>query len=328
MLAAHLMVAVAVLSAFRIDAGAYAGAYRVAPGGAMNWYFATTALLRVRRLPLPQTRAYLDAYLAHMDARLSIADALPNTDGTFTPLAADSDDAYAATILSLAARYRAESGDDQWWHDHVATLSAVAYAKLLTGFKPDGLIRASTTNATGYLMDNVEDYVGLKAFSDALRTTQNPQAAYVSSFVAPLGAAISRLYDEQAGAFRWSDSDPLGPMAAYPACTAQIYPELYGVASGSAAADLRQWAAARRTAARCRISLAESPHEALLYALFVSRLRDPTRVEARALNVARHLHWQGADIITASLLDALGANERSPSSDRGHAARAMFVFSS
>jgi len=323
---AHIMVAVAILSSFRIDAGAYAGAYRVAPGGAINWYFATTALLRVRRLPLSQTRAYLDAYLTHLDARLSIADALPNADGTFTPLAADSDDAYAATILSLAARYRAESGDDGWWHDHVDTLAAMAYAKLLTQFKPNGLIRASGTNTTGYLMDNVEDYAGLDAFAGALRETQNSQAEYFSSFVAPLGAAISRLFDARAGAFRWSDSDPIGPLSAYPACTAQIFPELNRVASGSIAVDTRERLAARRTAERCHISPARWPHEALLYALYVSGLRDPTRGELHALHVVRLVHWEGADIMTASLLDALSTQVHGPATERRVATHA-FVFS-
>ena len=301
-----LLLVIALLVPFRIDAGPYAGAYRLAPGGAVNWYFATTSLLRLRHLPLAQTRAYLDAYLAHLDPQDGIADVLPTPTGIYAPVAPDSEDAYAATLLSLAARYRLESRDDAWWRASVATLSSIAYAKLLTQFKPDGLIRASKTDGTGYLMDNVEDYAGLRAFASALALTRSGDARYVASFVAPLGNAIQRLYDRSAHAFRWSDSDPLGPLTPYPACTAQLYPQLYNVTSGHLAADLDRWAGARETAARCHFSLAAGPHEALLYALYISKLSAPSRSERAFIAQARAHAPARGDLVTVSLLDALG----------------------
>ena len=76
-----LLLVLALLAPFRLDAGPYAGAYRVAPGGAVNWYFATTALLRLPHLPLAETRDYLDAYLAHLDPNGGIADVLPMPTG-------------------------------------------------------------------------------------------------------------------------------------------------------------------------------------------------------------------------------------------------------
>lgn len=300
-----LLLLIALLAPFRIDAGPYAGAFRLAPSGAVNWYFATTSLLRLRQLPLPETRAYLNAYLAHLDEFDGIADVLPMPTGIYAPIAPDSEDAYAATMLSLAARYRLESHDNAWWRASVATLSAVAYAKLLTQFKPDGLIRASKTDGTGYLMDNVEDYAGLRAFASALTVTHAATARYVTAFVAPLGNAIHALYDESAQAFRWSDSNPIGPLVPYPACTAQLYPQLYSVTTGHLGRDLDHWAGARRTAARCHFSLATDPHEALLYALFIKGLPRPSHSERAFLaHVLAHAPVRG-DLVTTSLLNAL-----------------------
>jgi hypothetical protein len=305
-----LLLVIALLAPFRIDAGPYAGAFRLAPTGAINWYFATTSLLRLRRLPPAETRAYLNAYLAHLDPNGGIADVLPMPTGVFAPIAPDSEDAYAGTFLSLAARYRLEAHDNAWWQASVGTLSAIAYAKLLTQFKPNGLIRASRTDPTGYLMDNVEDYAGLRAFASALAETRAPNARYVTSFVAPLGNAIHGLYDESAQAFRWSDSDPLGPLVPYPACTAQLFPQLYGVTTGRLGRDLDHWAGARQTAARCHFSLAESPHEALLYALFINALSAPSRSEESFVAEVRAHAPAGGDLVTRSLLDALGVTQK------------------
>jgi hypothetical protein len=307
---AVLFLVVALLAPFRLDAGPYSGAYRVTPDGAVNWYFATTALLRLRKLPLPATRAYLDAYLAHLDPYEGIADALPMPSGIYAPIAPDSEDAYAATILSLASRYRRESHDDAWWKRTAATWSDIAYAKLLTQFKPDGLIRASRTDATGYLMDNVEDYAGLRDFEQILTQTHASNAAYVGAFIAPLGSAIAGLYDDSAHAFRWSDSDPLGPLVPYPACTAQLFPQLYDVRGSSHKADVRHFTGARETAAKCHLSLGADPHEALLYAIYISKMRVESRSERAFVERVREHAPASGDIITMTLLDALGVSQK------------------
>jgi hypothetical protein len=307
-----LALLLALLAPFHVDAGPYAGAFRIAPDGAVNWYFATTSLLRLRRLPEPETRAYLDAYLAHLDPNDGIADALPQPTGIYAPVASDSEDAYAATFLSLAARYRAESHDEPWWKAHVGVLSDIAYAKLLTQVKPDGLIRASRTDPTGYLMDNAEDYAGLRAFADALTQTRAHDAAYVRSFVEPLAEAIHRLYDERSLAFRWSDNDPLGPAVPYPACTAQLFPQLLRVTTHRPASDALHLKHARNYAAHCHLSLAQSPHEALLYAVYITLLPAPTRAEQRFVSAARErTPHEDDDLVTVALRDAL-RTDRNP----------------
>jgi hypothetical protein len=302
-----LLLALALLMPFRVAAGPYAGAYLVAPGGAVNWYFASTSLLRLRRLPLAQTRAYLDVYLTHLDPTEGIADVLPQPTGIYAPIAPDSEDAYAATFISLAVRYHDESHDDAWWKRNAASLSAIMYAKLLTQVKPDGLIRASQTDQTGYLMDNVEDYASLRSLSRILRQAHAPDAAYVASFVVPLGTAIQRLYSDGAHAYRWSDNNPIGPLVAYPACTAQVYPQLYDVHSADPVADARHFAGARSTAARCDLSYTTAPHEALLYALYIGHLSVKTTAERAFAARVRNSIADQNDLVTLSLLDALSA---------------------
>jgi hypothetical protein len=307
-----LALILALLAPFRVDAGPYAGAFRVAPGGAVNWYFATTSLLHVRRLPEPETREYLNAYLAHLDPNDGIADVLPQPTGVYAPVASDSEDAYASTFLSLAVRYRAESHDEAWWQAHVSVLSDIAYAKLLTQVKPDGLIRASRTDPTGYLMDNAEDYAGLRAFADVLTQTHAHDAAYVRSFAEPLAEAIHRLYDDRSLAFRWSDNDPLGPPVPYPACTAQLFPQLLHITTSRPASDALHFKHARRYAARCTLSVTQWPHEALLYALYVTQLPAPTLAEQRAVIAARErTPRDDDDLVTVALRDAL-RTERNP----------------
>jgi hypothetical protein len=302
-----LALLLALLAPFRLDAGPYAGAYVVAPGGAVNWYFDTTSLLRLATLPEPETREYLDAYLAHLDPNDGIADVLPMPTGIFAPVAPDSEDAYAATFLSLAVRYRNESHDTAWWSRNADTLSAMAYAKLLTKVKPDGLIRASRTDPTGYLMDNVEDYAGLRSLAGALTATHESDAAYVASFVAPLGIAIHALYRPSERAFLWSDGDPLGPLTPYPACTAQLFPQLFGVRGADAASDRAHFAGARETAAQCRLSAATAPHEALLYGLYIGALPEPSRSERAFVQDLRSQRFADGDIVTLTLEAALRA---------------------
>ena len=313
-----LALILALVLPFRIDAGPYAGAYRFAPQGAVNWYFATTSLLRLRQLPEPQTRQYLDAYLEHLDPNDGIADVLPMPTGLFAPIAPDSEDAYAATFISLAVRYRREAHDNAWWERNAAKLSDIAYAKLLTQVKADGLIRASRTDPTGYLMDNAEDYAGLRSLAEVLTETHATDAAYVRSFVAPLGAAIHRLYSSRANAFLWSDNDPLGPLVPYPACTAQLFPQLYRVAGMSEVSDAMHLLHARETAAQCHFDIRTSPHEALLYALYIKMFPAPSQSELRFAKIVHDRTFEQSDIVTIALLDALAARNPNFESRRSH----------
>jgi hypothetical protein len=303
--AALVLALTMMLAPYRVTAGPYAGAFRYLPDGAINWYFANTALLRLPTLPPAPTRAYLDAYLNHVDPTGGIGDVIPNPLGEFAPVAPDSLDAYAATFLALASRYTVQTGDTHWFRAHADALKAIAYARLLTQLKPNGLIRANTTDATGYLMDNIEDWSGLRAFGAVLQKIHDPDAAYVGRFVRPLERAIAGLFSAADGRFFWSDSDPIGELAPYPVCAAQVFALAAQPSSGDRRVDASRFAAVRSALARCPFSLSAAPHETLQYALYLSHAAHLTSGERATLAAARAYDPPVPDLMTASLLAAL-----------------------
>lgn len=58
----------------------------------------------------------------------------------FTEVLSDSDEAYAATFLSLAVRYVRASGNWAWWEANKARIKEVAYRNLAVPTKRNGLI--------------------------------------------------------------------------------------------------------------------------------------------------------------------------------------------
>jgi hypothetical protein len=102
----------------------------------------------------------------------------------------------------------------------------------------------------------------------------------------------------------------MGPLVPYPACTAQLFPQLYSVTTGRLGRDLDHWAGARQTAARCHFSLTANPHEALLYALYIGTLSAPSRSEETFVAEVRAHAPASGDLFTMSLLDALGVAHR------------------
>lgn len=247
--------AVAEIKRLRIGSGPLAGAYLIAPAGRVNWYFSNLGLLPLvwqlsgSELDL-HVRTYLDLYLSRLEPDMSIRDVeLPSgPSGPLSLALSDSDDSYAATFLSLASRYLAASGDGAWWNARKARLFDVAYRNLAVSAKPSGLTRVfqaprSSTNSTGYLMDNCESYRGLRDFAAALRLRgDSADAAYYDSFAGAIGAAISRdLWVPAFSAFRASDSDAGPTVRFYPGATCQAFPQAFGVAEAASRFD-QAWA--------------------------------------------------------------------------------------
>jgi hypothetical protein len=84
-----------------------------------------------------------------------------------------------------------------------------------------------------------------------------------------------------------------------------LYPQLYSVTTGHLGYDLDHWAGARRTAARCHFSIVTDPHEALLYAIFIQALPQPSHSEQAFIAYVRAHAPADGDLVTVSLLDAL-----------------------
>ncbi|MFC7461068.1 hypothetical protein [Hydrogenophaga defluvii] len=236
---------VAQIKALRIPTGPYTGGYEIAPNGRLNWYFTQLGLL-----PIVQflgaadldtyIRVYLDLYLKNLSAAATIDDVhfpygRANT-SVFTKVLSDSDDAYAATFLSLAVRYVRASGNWTWWEANKARIKTVAYRNLALAVKRNGLISVfqaprSETNSIGYLMDNCENYRGLRDLAGLLRErSEISDANYYDQIATNVATAMGNVIYNTAGrAFTPSDADPLPTKTFYPGTTCQVYAQAFGV---------------------------------------------------------------------------------------------------
>lgn len=230
--------------ALRLSQGRFAGGFLTAPGGALNWYFANLGLWPFVGALKAEVRAYLELYLAQCDpASLTIRDVLfSHASGTPVAIgtqASDSDDAYAATLLSLAVRYVQLSGDEAWWRQRVETLKQLALRNLVDTQKPSGLTRVfqdASRSDVAYLMDNCEVWRGLRDLAGALAQRGDAQAVRFRTAADSVRRGVLGLYQPAAGAFLPSDAAPLGA-AFYPDGTAQVFAQAWGLVSGGTRAD-------------------------------------------------------------------------------------------
>ena len=247
--------AVAEIKKLRINTGAFSGAYLIAPAGRINWYFTNLGILPIVQylnaadLDL-YIRKYLDLYLRRVEADTSIRDVNFTSDssGPFDLILADSDDSYAATTLSLVARYLHASQNWAWWDANKAKLKDMAYFNLAVAVKPNGMTSVfqaprSQTNSVGYLMDNCEVYRGLRDYAALLRERgEAADANYFDSFATEIAARISAsMFDTARSGFMPSDADNAAGSAFYADTTCQIFPQAFGVSELSAYYD-KGWA--------------------------------------------------------------------------------------
>lgn len=247
--------AVEEIKALRIPSGPYTGAYEIAPNGLMNWYFANLGLISVvQYLDAPALdlyiRVYLDLYISKLEPNLSIQDVhfpfgRANT-SSFTLALSDSDDSYAATLLSLAVRYLRASQNWAWWDKNKARLKDLAYRNIVMSVKPNGMTSVfqsprNQTNNAGYLMDNAEVYRGLRDFAALLRERgDTADATYYDQFATSISAAMGGLFSTSTSAFRMADLSTRTETTFYPGTTCQVFPQVFGVAELSGYYD-RAW---------------------------------------------------------------------------------------
>lgn len=243
--------AVGAIKALRIMSGPYAGGYELAPNGRLNWYFSALGLMPVVQFLSAAdldfyVREYLDLYLRCLNANLSIDDIdfpVGRADSTyFVKVLSDSDDSYAATFLSLAARYLRASGNRAWWDANKSRLKDLAYRNLALALKPNGLTSVfqaprNATNSIGYLMDNCEVYRGLRDFAGALRDHGDADAAYYDSLAGSIAVGISRLYQAGSNAFVPGDAYLVPEASFYAGTTCQVFPQAFGVSECAAQFD-------------------------------------------------------------------------------------------
>lgn len=244
----------------RITTGTFTGAYLIAPAGRINWYFTNLGILPIIQylnaadLDL-YIRTYLDLYLRRLEANSSILDISFSgaPDGAFQTVLSDSDDSYAATTLSVVARYLHASKNWAWWDANKAKLKTMAYRNLPVAVKPNGMTSVfqaprSQSSSIGYLMDNCEVYRGLRDYAALLRERgEAVDATYYDSFATNIAARINNsLFDSARGAFTPSDADLTATTEFYAGTTCQVFPQAFGLTELAPYFD-RGWAYLNRT---------------------------------------------------------------------------------
>jgi len=233
------------IKSLRIPTGPFAGGYEIAPNGRLNWYFSNLGLLPVVQLMSAverdtYIRAYLDLYLRNLKPDATIMDVdfpqgRANTE-LFALVGSDSDDSYAATFLSLVAKYLRYNQNWNWWEINKSKLKSMAYRNLAVMVKPNGLTSVfqpprSQGNSIGYLMDNCEVYRGLRDFASLLRErSDHTDAAYYDSFATGIAKSIAAsLFDTARGGFTAGDFTAQASNTFYPGTTCQVFPQVFGL---------------------------------------------------------------------------------------------------
>jgi hypothetical protein len=182
----------------RVTSGRFAGAFMINPAAdAINWYFANVGLLGFADRFPAFARAHVDAYLAAKNADATIDDVDHPLAATPTLKPPDSDDSYAATLLSLAARYVNVTDDLAWFQANLGALKAVATNNLLHAQQSNGLVHVfqdpNHLALNAYTEDNCEVYKGLQDFAGLLSRIGDADASTYSNAATAVASAIHRV---------------------------------------------------------------------------------------------------------------------------------------
>ncbi|MCL6635683.1 MAG: hypothetical protein K6T29_07955 [Peptococcaceae bacterium] len=181
-----------------------------------------------------RVRRFLDWYLRHLRADGTVPDYQYGEDGAVRTAKPDSEDSYAATILSLAAAYCRTTGDTAWAAANMDRLKKVA-GVMVRLMKKDGLTYALASHRVKYLMDNCEVYKGFDDFAGLLQSLGDPAAAYYSGKAAAVAGGIEKaLWNARSGSYHSAIIWPFLKSGTdwkkfYPDAACQVFPALYGL---------------------------------------------------------------------------------------------------
>jgi hypothetical protein len=234
------------LTATQVPQGApFAGAVVQAPAGKIDWYFANTGLRwMVHRAP-QLVYAHILAYANNVDPDGSIRDVVFPA-GDFTKPASerpasDSDDACAASFVSLVSEYLIQHGSNMLRSTFAVDLATLISNNMDSNRFPNGMIKRyknahtpASGNTVALLMDNCEC---CRAFYDLSRYFQLHGNADLAAQYAALAAktlkALEGFYDSTINAWRWAydPSVPNYPIGNkfYADGVAQVWPDLMGL---------------------------------------------------------------------------------------------------
>lgn len=186
---------------------------------------------------------WLAWYQAHMDARGYVTDYDQTASGWRSTGDMDSTDAYASTFL-LAVRETLDATGDLTWVSKLRGGIVKALAALRSTQASDGLHYAKPNWPFKYVMDDAENYAGLRAAAAVLTTLGDSAAAsQASSDADRVKASFPKFYNAAQHGYDWglhANGTPsrLNWSELYPSAVAQAWAVAFGVVTGAAAQDL------------------------------------------------------------------------------------------
>jgi hypothetical protein len=217
----------------------------------INWYFANIGLkayIEDDANVVGNAANYLEAYLANAtEPGGAIRDYEDVTWSIKTKLA-DSDDAYAGTLLSLAVQYTANGNGRLWMPSQVPVLKKIAKANILDAINPEYNLTNTFNSAPGrtetlpedkqayqsimQFMDNCEAAKGLKDFAWYLRAVNDPEKDLYTEAAKKLEDGIKRQFNPEIQAFEWradtkTDGYKYHADRFYPGRLCQVFPQAY-----------------------------------------------------------------------------------------------------
>jgi hypothetical protein len=216
------------------------GALSMAPGDRrINPYFSNLAAMALLHWNPDAVRDWIVWYMRHLNEvdRFGLRGTIYDYQWVAGREVSDNDydsaDSYAATFLTVVARYFFTTGDGALVVENLQSIETVA-GVILTLLDEDDLTWAKADRRYKFLMDNAEVYRGLADWAEVLRTLGFwRQGDLWASYAERVRVAIDReLWMEDKGAYSWAKT-ALGPRAIrrrwYPDTTAQLFPIFFGL---------------------------------------------------------------------------------------------------
>jgi len=205
----------------------------------INPYFATQSAMALLTWNAEAVQRYISWYLGHLNEKDrfglegTVYDHYLSTTGERSERDYDAADSYAATFLSLVARYVFATGDADLVLSHLSQLERVA--RVCAALQDeDGLTWAKADHRYKFLMDNCEVARGLADWAELLRTIGLwSQGDAWATVAASVEQAVEReLWSEQRGEYAWAKTSYGQRWTRtrwYPDTVGQLYPVVYGL---------------------------------------------------------------------------------------------------
>jgi hypothetical protein len=177
---------------------------------------------------------YLNWYLANLEDDGTIKDYYYDENLNAKKGGPDSEDAYAASYLSLVAAYHARTRKVNWVRKNLPALKKVANC-IVKLTDRDGLTFALAKYRVKYLMDNCEVYRGLADFAGLLDYLGDQEASFFHDRAKAVATGIEKsLWDARRTCYYpsktgWWLRPGVNLKKFYPDATCQLFPSLYGL---------------------------------------------------------------------------------------------------